>query len=320
MVIIGSAILLILLASVALLGTVIIPVSDFVIGRKITVGPDFYNNVLIPTGLLQLAAIAIAPLLRWGRPPTAVQRNVLLMSVMLGLVGAGIGFLVGLRHPIALAVTLLATIAAAALVGAWLLEAQHEMAGWTWRWLARSLLDRRRQYSGFLIHVGFVCLAIGVTGSSLGTHRAELVLNEGETIEWRGRSVRYVELVQRSMPEKLVAEAVLEVVPRSGAAFRLRPARHLHMLANQWTTEVAIHSSWAGDFYTILNSGEGEGRVSLTLVENPLMRCILFGVAVMGLGAVAVLWPARRRAHVVVPPVPESGDQFSGVRERAEAA
>ena len=38
-------------------------------------GAGFYNGVLIPTGLLLLAAMAAAPLLRWGAPPETKQRE-----------------------------------------------------------------------------------------------------------------------------------------------------------------------------------------------------------------------------------------------------
>ena len=57
----------------------------------------------------------------------------------------------------------------------------------------------------------------------------------------------------------------------------LKPARHFHLLQNQWTTEVAIDSTWSGDFYTILHAGLGEGRVLVTLIENPMMRWLWLG-------------------------------------------
>ena len=47
-----STVSLLLLALVALLGTLMIPLSKFVVGREITVGPAFYNNVLIPLGMV----------------------------------------------------------------------------------------------------------------------------------------------------------------------------------------------------------------------------------------------------------------------------
>jgi cytochrome c-type biogenesis protein CcmF len=297
-IIFGSTVLLLLLATVTTVGTLVVPLSDIFVGRKIAVGPEFYNSVLLPTGLLLLSGVAVAPVLRWGRPPTRGQKGVLLIATITGLAAASIGAAIGLRHVAALAVALLAALAVTALIGGLLLDTYRRTLtddarsrfGSVWA----TLRGQRRQYAGFLIHIGFVCLAIGVTGSSLGSRRIETVLNEGETIEWAGRSIRHVELVQRELPDKLVAEAVLEVVPQGGAPYRLRPARHLHLLQNEWTTEVSIHSTWAGDFYTILNSGEGEGQVGVTLVENPLMRWIWFGGGVMGVGAVVALWPTRQ--------------------------
>jgi cytochrome c-type biogenesis protein CcmF len=297
-IIVGSTLLLLLLATVTTVGTLTVPLSDILIGRKIAVGPAFYNNVLIPTGLLLLAGVSVASLLRWGKSPSQTQQVALSVSAILGVFTAGIGLVLGLRHPAALAVAALAALAITATSAGLLLDAQRKVGNGDPRGrfglLWATLRDQRRQYAGFLTHLGFVCLAIGVTGSSLGTRRHEVVLHEGETIEWADRSIRHVELVQRELPDKLVAEAVLEIVPRRGAAYRLRPARHLHLLQNEWTTEVAIHSTWGGDFYTILNSGEGEGRVAVTLVVNPLMRWIWFGGGVMGAGALAALWPVRQ--------------------------
>jgi cytochrome c biogenesis factor len=67
--------------------------------------------------------------------------------------------------------------------------------------------------------MGFVCIAIGITGSSLGTRRHELVMQPGDTLEWAGRSIRFVELQQQELPGKFVAAAVLEVSETEGPAY-----------------------------------------------------------------------------------------------------
>jgi len=251
---------------------------------------------------LLLATMALAPVLQWGRTPSPAQKVVLGFAAALGLVAATVGLACGLRSPIALTVTATASLAVAALVGSLVVDARRKAESDPERRVIRAIQGNRRQYSGFLIHIGFVCLAIGVTGSSLGASRIEVILSEGETIDWAGRTVNYESLVQRELPDRLVAEAVLRVSPPSGPSYTLRPARHLHVLQNEWTSEVAIHSTWSGDFYTILNSGEGEGRVSLTLVSNPLMRFLWFGAGVMVIGVIASLWPARKRTAIAPEP------------------
>jgi cytochrome c biogenesis factor len=155
------------------------------------------------------------------------------------------------------------------------------------------LRQRRRLYCGYAIHLALACLAIGITGSSLGTRRHDADLNEGDVVEWSGRRIEYSRLAQREDEDKLIAEAELRVSRGGDMPVILKPARHLYLLQNQWTTEVAIHSTWTADFYVILHAGLGEGRVALTFIENPLMHWIwLGGWLAAGSGLVAI-WPAR---------------------------
>jgi cytochrome c-type biogenesis protein CcmF len=165
----------------------------------------------------------------------------------------------------------------------------------------------RRKYAAYTIHVGISLIAIGIAGSSFGTDRKELELSEGEVVHWAGRKIHYIQLEQRQMPDKLVAECVLEISKQGDSPVVLRPARHLHLLQNEWTTEVAIHSSWADDFYTILHAGLGDGRISMTLVYNPMIRWIWVGGILVTVSAVVAALPAqlsrRQRVSDVMEPV-----------------
>jgi cytochrome c-type biogenesis protein CcmF len=121
-------------------------------------------------------------------------------------------------------------------------------------------------------------------------------MKEGDSLDWAGRRVRYSRLIQTELPDKLVAEAELEV-SEGNRVYLLRPARHFHILQEQWSTEVDIGSSWSGDFYTILNNGEGGTAVSLTFIEMPLVRWLWLGGALSGVGVVATVWPRRRKSR-----------------------
>jgi len=287
---------LLLLAALVLLGTLLPPLSEIFFGRKITVGTALYSNVLIPIGLLLLAATAVAPLLHWGEPTTVFRRKMLLLAVGGGGIAAAIAFAAGVRHPVGLAVAGLAALAVLALAGALLLDARRRRPEKPWLGLLPALAGSRRRYGGYVIHLGFVCLAVGVTGSSLGTRQHEAVMHEGETVEWAGYSIRYAGLTQRELPEKSVFAAQLAVSRAGAAAFTLLPAQHLHRPQNEWSTEVAIHSTWTRDFYAILHSGKGRERVSLTFIENPLMRWLWLSGWIAAAGVVVALWPAGRRA------------------------
>jgi cytochrome c-type biogenesis protein CcmF len=293
--IIISMVTLLLLAAVTVVGTLSVALSEAIIGRRIMVGPEFYNNALMPIGLVLLATMAAAPLLRWGAPPLARQKRALLVSAVAALIPVLVVWLSGVRHPLALAVAWLAACSVATHVASPVLESWQRNADRPWRGLLSTLVESRRLYASFVIHLGFVCIVVGVTGSSLGSRRHELVMKQGEVVTWAGRSIRFQRLIERELPDKFIVEAELEISRDGEKPLRLLPARHLHRLQDQWTTEVAICSTWGGDFYTILHNGEGRDEVRLTLVENPLMRWMWFGGWVIAASAGIRLWPSRRR-------------------------
>lgn len=312
-----AAILLLLLATVVMIGTVIGPLSKPVVGRTVQLGPAFYNNVLVPVGLGLLAITAVVPLLQWGSPPSPARRRLLAVCLAVGLVGVVAALICGVRHSISLAVAGMATLAAAALVAAWLQDAWRRAPGTRWRGLLGALGEGRRRYAAYVIHLGFVCVAVGVAGSSLGTQRHEATMADGDVIHWAGREIRFVGLEQHHDPEKFVAEAVLEVTRDGGAPIELRPARYLYSLQSEWTTEVAIDSTWGGDFYTVLHAGLGDGRVALTLIDNPLIRWIWAGGFLVTVGAAVAVWPSRSRGRVAAGHVGAPADESDQPRATA---
>jgi cytochrome c-type biogenesis protein CcmF len=269
------------LALVAIVGTAAVPLSKILLGRAILVGPAFYNGVLMPVGVLLLVTISLVPLLPWGRPPAREQKRAIRFCLAGGAVAVAAAMVGGVRHPLGLAVAVAAAVTVLSLAAALVLEVGRH----------------RRQYAGFVIHLAFICLAIGVTGSSLGTQRHEAVLAEGETIHWAGRQVRFVRWIERKLPDKVVVEAELEICGEQAKPFRLLPAQQFNTLQRIWTTQVAIHADWAGDFYTILHDSSGQGRASFTLLVNPLMRWMWLSGPVALLGTLVALWPARRLAR-----------------------
>ncbi len=318
-----SAFLLVSLAVVVTVGTLVAPLTKMFLGRMIQVGPAFYNNVLPPIGLGLLATTAAVPLLQWGAPPSLARRRLLVRCLAISLAVVAVALVAGMRQPLLLAVVGLAAMTVATLLAAWLHEAGQRQSQPRWHGLLGALGNGRRKYAAYSVHLGFVCVAIGVTGSSLGTQRKEVTLNEGDTLRWADRQIHYVRLEQRQLPDKLVAEAVLEVARDGSVPVELRPARHLHLLQNDWTTEVAIHSTWRGDFYTVLHAGLGDGRVVVTLVDNPMIGWIWGGGAVATIAAIVAMWPVSRRRVAIAGAACDSDDtgfEVTPTDSRATAA
>ncbi|MFV2067109.1 MAG: heme lyase CcmF/NrfE family subunit [Pirellulales bacterium] len=315
-----ACVALVSMAVAACLGTVSVALSEAVVGRRIMVGIDFYNRVLIPVGLVLLVTTAAAPLARWGSRPTRRQRRMLLLAAGAALAMGVASAIVAPSHPLVVAVSSLTAFALFSLGGALYLDARNRSPGNMGIGLLRAVRLGRKQYAGFVVHLGFFCMAIGVAGSSLESQQHEVTLGLGETIDWAGHSIRLDKMIERQLPDRLVAEARLTVSRGGGPPQTLTPAQHYHLLQEAWTTEAAIGSSWRGDLVAMIHRGEGSNRIRLTLIDNPRMRWLWLGTSVMGLGALVGLWPVANGQRRVTPVHPTSVRRRHAISEMAGTA
>ena len=296
-------IVLTLLTAVTLVGTLTGAISGLFLPMPIVVGVAFYNNVLIPTGLVLLAVVAAVPLVRWGAGPARERTRLLLLAAAAGVVAAIVAFLLGVRDPVGLAVAgLVAALVVATLlhvvISLRVMPRIAENVGGTSNSITRSLMSaiaRRRNYGGFLIHLGFGCVAAGIAGSSLGSRETDLSMTRGQSVQWAGRTIRYAELLQRDLKQKVVVQARLQITEPGGASYELLPAQNLYRPQNQWGTKVAIRSTFAGDFYVVLHGGSEAKKIHLTLIDHPLIRWLWLGGWVALVGVAIAGWPERAR-------------------------
>ena len=159
--------------------------------------------------------------------------------------------------------------------------------------MVAALRASRPRYASYLVHLGFTCLVVGIAGSSLGSVRQQVLMQEGETIAWCDYTVRLAKTREFAETDKLIADVQLDVARRGQHVCTLFPARHFHRHQDTWTTEVAMHSTWSRDLYTILHGAAGVRQAELTLVINPLVRWIWLGGWLFLVGGVVRLWPTR---------------------------
>jgi cytochrome c-type biogenesis protein CcmF len=283
------------LTLVVFLGTLATPLSGVLMGKKLTVGPEFYNNAMLPVGVVLLITTASAPLLCWGSSIKPVARKALWIALGVAVLSVVIAFSLGMRRIMALTVTGSAVFAAAVVIAAVFVDSLSISPSATsqWKKIFSVFGVYRRRYAGFAIHLGFVAIAVGITASALGTQRWETSMRQGETVSWAGRSIRFTELRQQRFEDKLVIQSDLEISGSWRGQITLLPAQYLYLQQNQWATKVAIDSALSGDLYVILNRGRGEEQIEVTFVEKPLICWIWYGGALICLGSVVALWPVR---------------------------
>src|SRR5437762_3265504 len=167
---------LVLLAScfAILWGTLFPVLSEWIQGHKVTVGPPFFNRVMIPIAMFLLLLTGIGPLLAWRSTSWGSLKRNFAIPAAAGVTTAFLLFLFGVRPlvdaahfyalmAISLSVFVIATIVSEFVRGGRVIS-RH-----TGQTLFASMvtLTRRntRRYGGYIVHFGFVVLVIGLSGA-----------------------------------------------------------------------------------------------------------------------------------------------------------
>jgi cytochrome c-type biogenesis protein CcmF len=303
-------VLLTMMMLTTLVGTIFPILSAPFTDESVTVKPAFYNRVVAPMALLLVAAMAIGPILTFGRDAASrIARNLLLPGAAAAAVTATVA--IGLTaNPWVLVCVALATLGTASVLEQFLrsLAARRRGAGEGTLIAALRLIDRdHRRYGGQVAHLGLMLLVIGVVGSSLFDREQVFRLGPGESAELGEQRLTFVGLERRRAVNFTAMEATVELRDQRGAVEVMRPqCRFYDAWSEQPNTEVAIRSTWRRDLYLSVVGWEDGGAITAIQVRvNPLVLWIWIGALVMAGGAVfCMLPPLLPRARVAEATVP----------------
>jgi cytochrome c-type biogenesis protein CcmF len=286
------------------IGTVFPMVSELITGEKITVGPPWFDRVTGPQFGLLVLLMGVAPLFAWRKQ--SVQRLgrslwwpfLISVAIVIALVIGGmrsLGALFGFWIVSLVGVTTLWEYARGVMARR---RAQKEP--WPvalWRLTGRN----RRRYGGYLIHLGVVCMALGILGTNIFQQETQGTLSKGETLSLGGFDLTYDGLRnRRGAADLAIVEADLTLRQGDRVLRTLAPRREIYQNSGQTMTIPAARSTVSEDFYVILAGWEiGGAAATFKVYLNPLINWLWFGGLVFVLGTVIAVWPdveAERRA------------------------
>ncbi|MHB8735290.1 MAG: heme lyase CcmF/NrfE family subunit [Terriglobales bacterium] len=286
-----------LLAAFAILWGTLFPVlSEWVQGQKITVGREFFDRIDIPIFLFLIFLTGVGPLLAWRRTSfSSLRRNFLVPTgaAVLTAVGCLVG---GIRSPypivsFSLVAFVVVCIAMEFGRGAKVI-AQRQKIGRP-RALAQLTLRNTRRYGGFVVHVGIMLMAVGITGSAFNRdvegpipYKAHLQLGPYTLISQANT---------QDDNENYSSEAAIIDVTRNGRHITtLYPSRRMYKASQQAASMVAIHSTPLEDIYLVYAGDDPMTRQPiLHAFLNPLVFWVWAGAVVLVLGILIALLPNR---------------------------
>jgi cytochrome c-type biogenesis protein CcmF len=232
---IANNLVLVGLAFVTFWGTFFPLISEAVTGTKSAVGPPWFDRYTVPLGLALVLLSGIGPVIAWRRA-TAVNARRNFLAPALGSVAVVVLLAVvtdAASRPKALGMFFCAafvfiTVGQEFARG---VRARRAMAGGSIPGAFVSMIGRnRRRYGGYIAHVGFATVLVGVAASSAFQHAKDVQLLPGQTARNGGYTFHYVRATSRVVTsagrlERMEFGAVIRVSKQGKYVATLRPNR-----------------------------------------------------------------------------------------------
>lgn len=287
-------------------GTVFPMISEIVTGDKVTVGPPYFNKVVIPMFWGLLLLMGVGPLLAWRRSSPKKLGSYMLWPFVATLAFVAGMWVLGVRKPAALV-----GFSTCAFVGIiTLLEyvqgvrARRRTAGDAWFEALPTLVARnRRRYGGYLVHIGVILLSVGVIGSSVYKVEVRKSVRQGESFTAGDFTFTFNGLTQERNADRDTLIAQMTVSKDGEVVGTLDPRRHFYIASQQPATIPSIRSSMSEDVYVSFSAYDPEtGLGTFQAFINPLIVWVWIGGIVFIAGTLVAAWPdwaeERRLAEV----------------------
>ena len=289
----GNNLLLVVAASMILLGTLYPLALDALSGAKMSVGPPYFNALFVPLMGLLMALMAVGVLVRWKDTP--------------------VKWLLSMLAPVLISSAVLAIIAGFAMTDFhWAVLATFLLAAWVMLAGMRDLLDKTRHQGVFkgmraltrsywgmqLAHMGIVVLALGVMLSSQNSVERDLRLAPGDSVELGGYMFVFDGVTHVQGPNFTSDVGTIRVLEDGKEVSILHPEKRLYTVQRSTMTEAAIDAGFTRDLYVALGEPLDNGAWAVRVHVKPFVRWIWFGGLITAMGGLLATLDKRYRVKV----------------------
>jgi len=295
--------LMFLVSCIAVLSGTLFPVfSEWITNDRISVGPPFFNKIMIPIGLLLLLLTGVGPLLAWGKTSKeSLKRNFGWPSAA-GLTSGVVLFALGVREFYSLICFMLCVFVALTILlefyrGAKVIRTRGGAS------LVESAVDltmrNTRRYGGYIVHMGMVFIFIGLAGAAFNKD-VQKEVELGTVINLAPYELHVQGFDTKAEKNYTADRLIIEVMKAGKPLMMLYPERRNFPANQENGTMVAIASSARHDLYVVYAGRNPETGLPVVHVYlNPLVKWIWFGGAIVVFGTLVALLPNRRTVLAV---------------------
>lgn len=273
-----NSVLLLIMMSTILLGTLYPLILDAMGGDKISVGPPYFNTVFVPLMFPLAIAMGVGPLCLWRKTPINV-------------------FLKRAIFPFALAIILSLFLL---LIFTWNIPVKVAiglmLASWIILTTGQSLILQikntgllnlpTRRWGMVFAHIGIAVCVIGVTLTSYYKIEREVTMQVGDSVAVANYNFHLTQINGLQGPNYTGADAQFIVTKNNALISILDAEKRLYTVEQISTSIAAIDAGLFRDLYVALGDPLNNNTWSVRIYYKPFVRWIWLGGLFMLLGGI----------------------------------
>ncbi|MEX0943994.1 MAG: heme lyase CcmF/NrfE family subunit [Pseudomonadales bacterium] len=286
-------VLLVVAASAVLLGTIYPLIYEAMTGgKKISVGPPYFNAVFVPVVMVMFIAMAVSPFSRWRHTP--VRKYV--VEQWPWLVAS---FVVMCLLLLALASRFELVVAIVNAIALWILlnlvrDGWYKISNKKAR--VAALLKQSPSYYGmWLAHLGIAIAMTGVVTTVYFSEEKDVRLEPGEVVKMAGHEFRFEKMSLVQGPNYVSNMAEIKVLRNGKAITSLYPEKRRYNASGNVMTEADMDAGLFRDLYVALGEPVGDTAWAVRVHYKPFVRWIWMGGLFIAVGGLVTVFDRRYR-------------------------
>ena len=252
-----------------LLGTIYPIFTDVLTGNKISIGPPFYNIVIIPVVVIFLLIMAIGPRVKWIKEKFDNLKNYLLIL----LASILINFLIIFLFKSYSILSNLIIISSLFLIISSLIDA------------SKSFKKKRIDFARIISHSSFGLLVMFIGLNDIFSVEKDYNIKLGETKNFDNYSIELQNLeIEKFSNYKAVIGSLEIKNNKTNKKNILKPEIRIYENPQTLTYEAAIKTSVLKDYYLTMSNIDRSDYYNIKFQKKPLMIWIWISVIMIALG------------------------------------
>ncbi len=255
--------------SVVLIGTIYPIFLEVLASEKISIGPPFYNKLLIPFLIPFLIFMSIGPNFRWIKEN---KKKINYFRIFLFIISLMLSYLIIKNTSTS---TLISTIFGGTAI-------------YLFFTTAKDLFRKNYHIAQSISHFGFSLFILSVLFNSIFSYEFSANMKVGEEIKYKNGNIKFSKLntFEKDNYKSLVAS--FEIINNEGS-ISMFPEVRIYNEPNILTSEADIITSMFADKFIVINLIKGEEIFNVRYQKKPFMIWIWISTLLIAIGGIVSL-------------------------------